>query len=71
LHAWHGEFVKYGPDKLSAICEDAINPLYQKGAKSFPKSEFCDACGAAHPNVFGMRDEEVTLHFRQYLANPC
>ena len=69
LHAQHGEFVRYGPDKLSVTCEDAITPLYQKGGKSFPKTEFYDAYGAAHPNVFGMRDEEVRLHFRQYLTN--
>lgn len=74
LHAQHGEFVRYGPDKLSVTCEDAITPLYQKGGKSFPKTEFYDAHGAAHPNVFGMRDEEVRLiivMISQAFAHSC
>lgn len=59
LHAKYGPFVRYGPDKLSITTEDAIPTIYQKGAKSMPKTEFYDAYGAAHPNIFGIRDEAV------------
>jgi hypothetical protein len=60
LHEKYGPFVRYGPDKLSVTSEDAIPLVYQKGGKSMPKTEFYDAYGAAHPNVFGMRDEAVS-----------
>ena len=59
LHENYGPFVRYGPDKLSVTSEDAIPLVYQKGGKSMPKTEFYDAYGATHPNVFGMRDEAV------------
>ena len=61
LHEKYGPFVRYGPDKLSVTSEDAIPLVYQKGGRSMPKTEFYDAYGAAHPNVFGMRDEVVSL----------
>ena len=60
LHEKYGQFVRYGPDKLSITTEEAISPIYQKGGRSMPKTEFYDAYGAAHPNVFGMRDEAVS-----------
>ncbi|KAJ4346652.1 uncharacterized protein N0V89_010583 [Didymosphaeria variabile] len=60
LHEKYGQFVRYGPDKLSTTAEDSIPILYQKGGSRFPKTEFYDAYGAAHPNVFGIRD--VALH---------
>lgn len=59
LHERHGPIVRYGPDKLSVTDEGCIPIIYQKSAKSMPKTEFYDAYGAAHPNVFGMRDEDV------------
>lgn len=59
LHEKHGPIVRYGPDKLSVTHESCIPIIYQKSAKSMPKTEFYDAYGAAHPNVFGMRDENV------------
>ena len=59
LHEKYGQFVRYGPDKISVTCESAIPLLYQKGGRRMPKTEFYDAYGAAHPNVFGMRDEDV------------
>jgi hypothetical protein len=59
LHEQYGQFVRYGPDKLSTTAEDSIPVLYQKSGRMFPKTEFYDAYGAAHPNVFGMRDEMV------------
>jgi len=61
LHEKYGPVVRYGPDKLSITDEHAIPILYQKGGRMFPKTEFYDAYGAAHPNVFGMRDELVSL----------
>ena len=67
LHERYGPFVRYGPDKLSVTSEDAIPLIYQKGGKSTPKTEFYDAYGSSHPNVFGMRDESVSIHAFQ----PC
>ncbi len=60
LHEKYGPVVRYGPDKLSVTYESAIPIIYQKSARSMPKTEFYDAYGAAHPNVFGMRDETVS-----------
>jgi len=60
LHEKYGPVVRYGPDKLSITDENAIPILYQKGGKMFPKTEFYDAYGGRIPNVFGMRDEEVS-----------
>jgi hypothetical protein len=61
LHEKYGSIVRYGPDKLSITNEDAIKSIYQSGARFMPKTEFYDAYGAAHPNVFGMRDEIVSF----------
>jgi hypothetical protein len=61
LHSKYGPLVRYGPDKVSVTCEIAIPLLYRKGGRSMPKTEFYDAYGAQHPNVFGMRDEDVPL----------
>ncbi|POS69760.1 isotrichodermin C-15 hydroxylase [Diaporthe helianthi] len=61
LHAKYGQFVRYGPDKLSITAEDAIPLIYQKGGRVMPKTEFYDAFGGpagTNPNTFGMRDEE-------------
>lgn len=60
LHEKHGPIVRYGPDKLSITHESAIPTIYQSSARLMPKTEFYDAYGAAHPNVFGMRDEAVS-----------
>jgi hypothetical protein len=62
LHSKYGQFVRYGPDKLSTTAEEAIPVVFQKGGRMFPKTEFYDAYGAygaAAPNIFGMRDEGV------------
>jgi hypothetical protein len=64
LHERYGQFVRYGPDKLSTTAEDAIPIVYQKGGRMFPKTEFYDAYGAygaTSPNIFGMRDEAVCI----------
>jgi hypothetical protein len=59
LHEKYGSIVRYAPDKLSITDEEAVRLIYQTGARYMPKTEFYDAYGAAHPNVFGMRDEAV------------
>lgn len=59
LHERYGPVVRYGPDKISVTHESAIPLTYQNGARAMPKTEFYDAYGAAHPNIFGMRDENV------------
>ncbi|KAH7030053.1 cytochrome P450 [Macrophomina phaseolina] len=69
LHAKYGPFVRYGPDKLSITTEDAIPTIYQKGAKSMPKTEFYDAYGAAHPNIFGTRDEAAHSIRRRHMSH--
>jgi hypothetical protein len=61
LHEKYGQFVRYGPDKLSITAEDAIPILYQKAGRLMPKTEFYDAYGSGIPNVFNMRDEAVSL----------
>jgi cytochrome P450 len=61
LHAKYGQIVRYGPDKISITDEAAVPILYQKGGKMFPKTEYYNAFGAAHPNVFGMRDQTLSL----------
>jgi hypothetical protein len=60
LHEKYGPIVRYGPDKLSVTDEGSIPLIYQKSGRMMPKTEFYDAYGAAHPNVFGMRDESVS-----------
>ena len=61
LHEKYGQFVRYGPDKISTTAEDAIPIIYQKGGRMFPKTEFYDAYGSHIPNIFGMRDESVSF----------
>jgi hypothetical protein len=71
LHEKHGVFVRYGPDKLSCTDESAIPVIYQKGGKLMPKTEYYDAFGAAHPNIFGTRDEAVGCPFYPKLNSIC
>lgn len=62
LHGKYGSIVRYGPDKLSLIDEEAVPLIYQKPSRLMPKTEYYDAFGAygaACPNLFGMRDESV------------
>lgn len=71
LHEKYGPFVRYGPDKLSTTSESAISLVFQKAGRHMPKTEFYDAYGAAHPNVFGMRNETVSrsqLMSKHYFA---
>lgn len=60
LHEKYGPVVRYGPDKISITHESAVQAIYQKSSKALPKTEFYDAFGGAHPNVFGTRDESVS-----------
>ncbi|CEO60777.1 hypothetical protein PMG11_05317 [Penicillium brasilianum] len=69
LHEKHGSIVRYGPDKLSITDEEAIKLIYQSGAKYMPKTEFYDAYGAAHPNIFGMRDESAHSIRRRHMSH--
>lgn len=57
LHEEYGPIVRYGPDKISITHEDAVSAIYPTASKSLPKTEFYDAFGGTHPNVFGTRDE--------------
>ncbi|KAL3490374.1 cytochrome P450 [Aspergillus germanicus] len=69
LHERYGPIVRYGPDKLSLTHESAILIIYQKSGRSMPKTEFYDAYGAAHPNVFGMRDESMHSTRRRHMSH--
>ncbi|KAJ3580178.1 hypothetical protein NPX13_g383 [Xylaria arbuscula] len=69
LHQKYGEFVRYGPDKLSTTAEEAIPLIFQKGGRAFPKTEFYDAYGSTHPNVFGMRDEAEHSIRRRHMSH--
>ncbi|KAJ5755687.1 hypothetical protein N7533_005230 [Penicillium manginii] len=69
LHEKYGSIVRYGPDKLSVTDEDAVRLIYQTGARYMPKTEFYDAYGAAHPNVFGMRDEAAHSIRRRHMSH--
>ncbi|KIX92184.1 uncharacterized protein Z520_12065 [Fonsecaea multimorphosa CBS 102226] len=69
LHEKHGPIVRYGPDKLSVTDEACIPIIFQKSARSMPKTEFYDAYGAAHPNVFGMRDEDIHSTRRRHMSH--
>ncbi|KAJ5596154.1 hypothetical protein N7450_002612 [Penicillium hetheringtonii] len=69
LHAKYGTIIRYGPDKLSITDEDAIKMVYQTGGRNMPKTEFYDAYGAAHPNVFGMRDEATHSIRRRHMSH--
>ncbi|KAL1801136.1 hypothetical protein ACET3X_001478 [Alternaria dauci] len=68
LHEKYGQFVRYGPDKISTTAEDAIPIIYQKGGRMFPKTEFYDAYGSSIPNVFGMRDESKHSVRRRHMS---
>jgi hypothetical protein len=61
LHEKYGSIVRYGPDKLSITEESAIPLIYQTPSRTMRKTEFYDAYGAVHSNVFGMRDEAVSI----------
>ncbi|KAJ5870204.1 hypothetical protein N7455_005145 [Penicillium solitum] len=69
LHERYGSIVRYGPDKLSITDEEAIKSIYQRGAQLMPKTEFYDAYGAAHPNIFGMRHEAEHSIRRRHMSH--
>ncbi|KAF9894708.1 hypothetical protein FE257_006598 [Aspergillus nanangensis] len=69
LHAQYGPIVRYGPDKLSITHESAIPAIYQTGGRKMPKTEFYDAYGSTHPNVFGMRDEAAHAIRRRHMSH--
>ncbi|KAJ5287477.1 hypothetical protein N7478_003163 [Penicillium angulare] len=69
LHKRYGSIVRYGPDKLSITDEESIKAIYQSGARYMPKTEFYDAYGAAHPNVFGIRNESLHSIRRRHMSH--
>ncbi|KAL4806606.1 cytochrome P450 [Aspergillus unguis] len=69
LHEKYGPIVRYAPDKLSITHESAIPIIYAKSSRAMPKTEFYDAYGAAHPNVFGMRDETLHSTRRRHMSH--
>ncbi|KAG7125195.1 Cytochrome monooxygenase like protein [Verticillium longisporum] len=69
LHERYGEFVRYGPDKLSITAKEALPIIYQKGGRRFPKTEFYDAFGGKTPNVFGMRSDDRHAVRRRHMSH--
>ena len=61
LHEKYGPIVRYGPDKISVTYEEAIPLLYPKSGGTVIKTDFYDAFGGLHPNLFGLRDEAVSV----------
>lgn len=60
LHAKYGPIVRYGPDKLSVTCKDAVQTVYVRGHKTMPKTEYYEAFGQPHePNLFNNRNQAV------------
>ncbi|KAJ5714360.1 Benzoate 4-monooxygenase [Penicillium malachiteum] len=58
LHAKYGPIVRYGPDKLSVTCKDAVQTVYVRGHKTMPKTEYYNAFGQPHdPNLFNQRNQ--------------
>ncbi|KAJ5094795.1 hypothetical protein N7456_010656 [Penicillium angulare] len=59
LHAKYGPIVRYGPDKLSVTCKDAVQTVYVRGHKIMPKTEYYEAFGQPNdPNLFNQRNQE-------------
>ncbi|GJD03524.1 isotrichodermin C-15 hydroxylase [Colletotrichum higginsianum] len=69
LHQRYGEFVRYGPDKLSITAEEVVPLVYQKGGQRLPKTEYYDAFGSKTPNVFGMRSPELHSIRRRHMSH--
>ena len=69
LHARYGRVVRYGPNNISFTHEEAVASIYQAASKSLPKTEFYDAFGGAHPNVFGTRDESHHSVRRRHMSH--
>lgn len=69
LHERYGPVVRYGPDKLSITSEDAVYTIYQAASRTLPKTEFYDAFGGLHPNVFGTRDEAHHSVRRRHMSH--
>ncbi|KAF2020168.1 putative benzoate 4-monooxygenase cytochrome P450 [Aaosphaeria arxii CBS 175.79] len=69
LHQRYGPIVRYGPNKISITHEEAISAIYQKSSRSMPKTEFYDAFGGFHPNVFGTRDEAHHAVRRRHMSH--
>ena len=60
VHAKYGRVVRIGPNDLSFQSINAIEPIYKSGRRVV-KSNFYDGFTTFHPNLFGTRDEEVSV----------
>ncbi|SPO04691.1 probable cytochrome P450 CYP3/CYP5/CYP6/CYP9 subfamilies [Cephalotrichum gorgonifer] len=69
LHEKYGEFVRYGPDKLSITAEEVVPLVYQKGGRRMPKTEFYDAFGGKTANIFGMRSVDLHSIRRRHMSH--
>ncbi|KEF54633.1 uncharacterized protein A1O9_09075 [Exophiala aquamarina CBS 119918] len=69
LHEKYGPVVRYGPDKISITHESSVQVIYQKSSRALPKTEYYDAFGGAHPNVFGTRDEAHHSVRRRHMSH--
>lgn len=69
LHEKHGPIVRIGPNDLAFNGAEAIAPIYKSG-RQMPKSVFYDAFTAFKPNVFGTRDENVSLFIYRMVSWP-
>ncbi|CRK36878.1 hypothetical protein BN1708_007223 [Verticillium longisporum] len=69
LHERYGEFVRYGPNKLSITAKEAVPIIYQKGGRRFPKTEFYEAFGGKKPNLFGMRSDDRHAVHRRHMSH--
>jgi cytochrome P450 len=68
LHEKHGPVVRFGPNKLSFISQDAVNAIFVKGFKPLPKTEFYDIFGSKqYPNLFNETDISQHSHRRKYI----
>ncbi|RSL55937.1 hypothetical protein CEP53_006939 [Fusarium sp. AF-6] len=69
LHSQYGEFVRYGPNKLSITAEEIVPLVYQKGGRRFPKTKFYDAFGGKTANIFGMRSVDIHSLRRRHMSH--
>lgn len=69
LHEKYGPVVRYGPDNVSITLEEAVPVIYPAASRSLPKTEYYDAFGGAHPNIFGTRDEVHHATRRRHMSH--
>jgi hypothetical protein len=60
MHEKYGDVVRVGPNDLSFNTGDAVSAIYKAG-RNLPKTGFYDGFTTFNPNLFGTRDDEVSL----------